>query len=264
MRALALKVLPALVLATIAVVPVGVRATPSTIFWAPSTPAVQAFGVMHLTYDTYFSDRAAYPIDLGATVGVLPWMGLQAEAGFDLLYPSVAGAEAIELPIVLNGKVGAPEDVYFRGQPAWALGAFGVGFESGSNDQHVLYGVLGKTLPHIGMAQVGAYYGLTEERFRSAAGQVNQSGLLAGWSSPAIDAPLVDKIVLAWDVQTGDNVLGATGGGVSVYFTPTIALLTGPVFFFEEELQPGGSSWSWSVQLDVDIDFSPDGGRRLP
>lgn len=78
---------------------------------------------------------------------------------------------------------------------------------------------------------------------------------MAGWLSPAIDLPRIDKMVLAWDIQTGTNVLGATGGGAYIYFTPTIDLLIGPVFFFEDELQPGASKSLWSVQLDVDLDL---------
>src|SRR5439155_23500860 len=33
-------------------------ATPSTTFWAPSTPFVQPLGVLHVTYDTYFGSKA--------------------------------------------------------------------------------------------------------------------------------------------------------------------------------------------------------------
>lgn len=234
-------------------------ATPSTNFWAPSTPYVQPFRVLHLTYDSYFHSAASYPIDVGATLGVLPWKQFQAEVGFDLFYASVASDGAVDFPVVLNGKVGAPEDVYFKGQPAWSFGIFGAGFEKDYNDQNVLYGVLGKTLPRVGFASVGGYYALNEDLFRSVDGDVERSGLLAGWASPAIDVPNIDKIMLTWDVQTGHNVLGATGGGLYLYFTPAIDLLTGPVFFFEKELQPGGASWMWSVQLDVDIDFLSGG-----
>ena len=81
---------------------------------------------------------------------------------------------------------------------------------------------------------------------------------VAGWSSPSIDVPKIDKILFAWDVQTGKNVLGATGGGVYVYLTPAIDLLTGPVFFFDQALQPGGSSWMWSLQIDIDVDLTKD------
>jgi hypothetical protein len=58
------------------------------------------------------------------------------------------------------------------------------------------------------------------------------------------------------DVQTGKNSLGAVGAGVSIYFTPAVALLTGPNFFLEPDLQPGQADWMWSAQLDVDLDFT--------
>jgi hypothetical protein len=199
-------------------------------------------------------------VDVGPTVGVLPWGGLQAEVGFDFFYPSFAGQNSIDVPVVFNAKVGAPEDVYFAASPAWSFGIFGVGLEEHVNDQNVLHAMLGKTVPRIGMVSLGGYYALNEDLFRSAGGDEARSGLMAGWSSPSIDTPLIDKIILAWDVQTGENVLGATGGGIYVYFTPSIDLLTGPVFFFEKDLQPGRSSWLWSVQLDVDVNLL-GGGR---
>ena len=230
-------------------------ATPSTTFWAPSTPFVQPFGVLHVTYDTYFGAKVAYPIDTGLTMGVLPWKGLQSEIGFDLLYPSIAGSEAIEVPLVLNAKVGAPEDTYFKGQPGWSVGIFGVGFKKDFNDQNVLHAMIGKTLPQVGAVSIGGYYALNEDLFLSADGKEERSGLMAGWLSPSIDVPRIDKIILAWDVQTGKNALGATGGGAYFYFTPAIDLLIGPVFFFENELQPGRSKSLWTVQLDVDLDL---------
>lgn len=78
--------------------------------------------------------------------------------------------------------------------------------------------------------------------------------------STAIDVPVIDRIVLTWDVQSGHSALGATGSGACFYITPTVDLLTGPVFF-ERELQPGGSSWMWSLQLDVDLDLRPEDSR---
>jgi hypothetical protein len=236
-------------------------ATPSTVFWAPSTPFVQPFGVLHLTYDTYFGTRAEYPTDAGLTMGILPWKGFQSEVGFDLFYPSVDANGPIDVPLVLNAKVGAPEDVYFKGQPAWSFGIYGVGLEADYNDQNVLYANVGKTVPHIGAVSIGGYYGLNEDLFLSSTGQSERSGLLASWQSPSIDLPRIDKIVLAWDIQTGKNVLGATGGGAYVYFTPAIDLIIGPVFYFDEALQPGGSSWLWTMQLDVDLSFRSDNAK---
>jgi hypothetical protein len=232
-----------------------VHATPSTTFWAPSTPAMQPFGVLHVTYDSYFNAKAEYPIDAGLTIGILPGDRFQAEAGFDLFYPTFAAGEAVGAPVVLNGKIGAPEDVYFKGQPAWSVGFFGVGLKKGVNDQNALYAMFGKTFPRVGIAQIGAYHGLNAKLFRSSAGDEVPSGLLAGWYSPSFNVPHLDKLLLCWDVQTGKNVLGASGGGAYLYFTPAIDLLTGPVFFFDKRLQPGGSSWMWSVQLDVDLNM---------
>ncbi len=234
-------------------------ATPSTIFWAPSTPLVQPYGVLHTTYDSYFGTRAAYPVDAGLTMGLIPGKMFQAEAGFDLFYPTLDAGRPVSVPIVFNAKVGAPEDANFKRQPAWSLGIFGAGLRKDVNDQNELYAVIGKTTP-LGMAQVGAYYGTNEKLFRSAAGDEARSGLLAGWTSRDVRVPRLNKLVLAWDIQTGHNALGATGGGTYLYFTPAVDLLIGPVYFFEKELQPGGSRWMWSMQLDVDLDLVS--GRR--
>jgi hypothetical protein len=247
--------LPIVVLTLAAIRPQAARATPSTTFWAPSTPSVQPYGVLHMTYDTYFGRRAAYPIDAGLTMGVLPGKKLQAEIGFDLFYPTFAGSRAVSAPFVLNAKVGSPEDACFKGQPAWSVGIFGIGLEQDVNDQNALYAMLGKTISHLGFAQIGAYYGTNERLFLSATGDEARSGLLAGWASPAIHAPHLDKVVFAWDIQTGHNVLGATGGGAYLYITPAVDLLMGPVYFFEPDLQPGGSRWMWTMQLDVDLDL---------
>jgi hypothetical protein len=32
-----------------------------------------------------------------------------------------------------------------------------------------------------------------------------------------------------------------------------VSLLVGPVFFLDKDLQPGGSKYMWTAQLDVDI-----------
>jgi hypothetical protein len=230
------------------------RATPSTTMWAPSTAGLQGFGVLHVTYDTYFG-KSAYPIDVGLTIGVLPLKQLQLEVGADLFYPTMSGEEALKLPVQLNAKVGTPEDTFFAGQPGWSAGIYGVGFEEDVTDYNILYATVGKTLPYVGTLSAGGYYGLNGNLLVDKDGEEARAGLLVGWASPAIDLPLIDKLVLAADVQTGSNALGAVGAGGSLYFTPAIALLTGPVFFLEKEVQPGGASWMWSVQLDVDIDL---------
>jgi len=63
------------------------------------------------------------------------------------------------------------------------------------------------------------------------------------------------KINFVADIQTGNNAFSAAGGGIGIYFTPAIDLITGPVFFLNKYAQPGQSTFMWTVQLDVDIDF---------
>jgi hypothetical protein len=225
-------------------------ATPSTTFWAPSTPYIQPFGVLHITYDTYFWGNAAYPVDTGLTVGVLPFEKLQMELGYDLFLPG-------QYPLSLNGKIGSPEGSLFKGSPGWSAGILGIGFKENVTNYNILHIMFGKTFPYVGVLEIGGYYGLNKKLLTSSDGDENNAGIMAGWFSPDIHigVPAVEKLVLAWDIMTGKNVLGATGGGLYVYFTPAIDLLLGPVYFFDSKLQPNETKWLWSVQIDVDIDL---------
>jgi hypothetical protein len=250
---IAKTIITALILAgSLAVLPGGARATTSSVFWAPSTPSLQPFGVLHLTYDTYAGTAAAYPIDTGLEIGVLPYQSIGMEVGFDLLYPTFSAGEPLEVPILLNARLGGPEGALFRGAPAWCVGIYSVGFEEDVTDYNVVHAVLGRTFP-VGTLSAGAYLGLNEDLFRSSDGDEASAGFLAGWTAPALDVPLIDRIVFAWDLQTGENAFGATGGGAAFYFTPAVCVLMGPVFFFDEDLQPGGSGTMWSMQLDADL-----------
>jgi len=244
------------------------QSTPSTTFWAPSTPYLQPFGVLHITYDTYFNHKTAYPIITGLTIGLLPLKELNWEFGFDLFLPSPfkdqQGKEVF--PLLLNTKIGTPEDTFFKGQPGWSFGIFNLGFEKGVNNYNILYFMLGKTmledwgaLKYLGTIQVGAFYGLEKTLFKSSDGKENNLGLLAGWFSYPIDVPIIEKIVLTADIMTGKHSLGAWGGGIYFFITPTIDLLTGPVFFFDKTAAGVPEGWIWTLQLDVDIDLK--GGK---
>jgi hypothetical protein len=59
--------------------------------------------------------------------------------------------------------------------------------------------------------------------------------------------------------MTGKHSLGAWGGGIYLFITPTIDLLTGPVFFFDKTQAQVPEGWIWTLQLDVDIDLK--GGK---
>ncbi|HJX54240.1 MAG TPA: hypothetical protein VJ801_15850 [Polyangia bacterium] len=245
------------------------RATPSTTYWAPSTTYVQPYLVPHITYDTYFwkgpnAGAAAsplYPIDTGITIGVLPFEKLQLELGYDLLLPTENS-----LLFLLNAKLGTPEGTFFTGSPSLAAGIFGVGIKGKSDSSlgtsyDVLYGQIQKNLPWGGYVSVGGYYGAgTKELWldkSDGTGKEHRAGFIGAVASPDIpvDLPGLKKLLVVADAQTGNNIYGAVGGGLYLYFTDTIDILTGPVYFFDADMQPGGKHWMWTVQLDVDIPF---------
>jgi hypothetical protein len=72
-----------------------------------------------------------------------------------------------------------------------------------------------------------------------------------------VNQPWLSKINVVGDVQTGKNALGAAGGGLALYFTDKIDLITGPVYFMDPGSQPGGKQWFWTVQLDIDLPLRP-------
>lgn len=237
-------------------------ATPSTTYWAPSTTYVQPFEVPHITYDTYFgkgifagqAGSPIYPITTGIEIGVLPWNQLQLEIGFDMLLPS-------DDPFLFNAKLGTPEDTFFPGSPSLAFGIFGVGTKGDVTNYDILTLDIQKNLPWGGYVSVGGYYGAGSELlWTSSEGNVNRLGFMGAIVAPDINVniPGLKKIVPMADIQTGKNVFGAAGFGLAFYFTDAVNLITGPVFFFDKALQPGGSSFLWTVQLDIDVTlFAP-------
>jgi len=232
-------------------------ATPSTTYWAPSTAACQAFRTPHVTYDTYFGKGPVaggpaapnYPIDTGVTMGVLPWTKLQGEVGFDVLLPSPD-------PFYFNAKLCTSESSVFNGSPALSAGIYDAGTKTGVTGFDVLHVVAQKAIGGTGYLAAGVYHGLGRASlFTSSEGNVVRTGALAGFFSPNIDVNRkgLKKLNFAADIQTGKNVLGAGGVGVYLYFTDTISLLNGPVWFLDKALQPGGRRMLWTFQLDVDV-----------
>jgi hypothetical protein len=240
-------------------------ATPSTVFWTPATTYVQPYLVPHLTYDTYVSEQSGFQNDYGLTIGILPFEKLQAEVGIDSFMPGLQSAS-----LLLNGKLVIPEGAFGGNMPGLSAGIFGVGFKSGLSDYDILHAEIGKTFPAIGNITVGGYYGVGLDLLGSD-GNKTQGGFIGSWTSPDINLNLtgLNKIVLLADIQTGKNLFGAVGGGISFYFTPAIDVITGPVFFFDSGTTTqlpapspanfGGakSDWLWTVQLDVDFDLRP-------
>ncbi len=234
-------------------------ATPSTLFWTPATTYIQPFLLPHVTYDSYFNDKAMYPMDVGLTMGILPFEKFQAEVGFDAFLPyynfyfaSPAG------PLQLNAKLGLVEGAYGDWFPGITAGIYGVGLTSGTSFD-VLHAEIGKTF-FFGALTVGGYYGAGggDAIWSDVDGVVlGRGGFIGSYVSPdvVLDLKGLYKINFFADIQTGNNAYSAGAAGIGIYFTPAIDILTGPIFFLNKNAQPGLSTMMWSIQLDVDIDL---------
>ena len=188
-------------------------------------------------------ERGRYRVGEGVTGKVI-------QTGRPMVVPRVS-----EDPLFLNAKLCTPEGSLFGGSPAIGGGIYYIGFKEDVTDFNVLYLMLQKSLPFGGYVAGGLYHGVNSVLLTSSDGDVNQTGAMFGWASPDVEIGLrgLRKLNVVADVQTGENVLGAWGFGSNVYFADNVSLLVGPVFFFDRNLQPGGSKYMWSAQLDVDI-----------
>jgi hypothetical protein len=236
----------------LAALPAVAAATPSTTYWAPSVATCQAKGVPHVTYDTYFGKNAAYPIDTGITIGILPSDKVQAEVGYDTLFPGNNPTQ-----FYLNGKICLAENSFGKGMPAVSFGVYNVGFKKDVTSYNVLHVMAQKSLPIGGYLAGGVYFGTNDALFTNSEGEVAKTGAMIGWASPDIKVGVkgLSKITVIADVQTGKNVLGGGGVGLDFYFNDYIALIVGPVFYFDKALQPGGARTLWTTQVDIDIPF---------
>ncbi len=230
------------------------HATPSTTYWTPMTVDIQPYGVLHIGVDNYFTvfrkaadGGGSFPTDFGLTMGVLPFEKVQMEIGFDLL-------ESSNYPLYFNAKIGAPEDVLFKGSPTLQLGIFNVGTKNNVTNQNVVLVVIGKTIPVIGRISAGPYIG-NKKVLIDKNGDKENTGIMVAFDRGFM--PVKDKngneynkLVFAADYASGKNAIGGGGAGLYYYFTKNISLLTGPVWFNEEAIN---GKWKWTIQLDINL-----------
>lgn len=239
-----------------------VFATPSTTFWTPMVEDIQPFGVIHLGIDNYFrvykpvtNENSAFPTDFTApTVGVLPFKKIQMETGFDYF-------ASTPHPWLFNSKIGAPEDSFFKNQPALEIGIYDAGEKfaatSGESrlDFDVAYAVIGKTIRKLGRLSTGPYIG-NRATLVSSDGKHENVGFMAAFDHSFVPVTGKDgsveysKVVFAADYQSGKNALGASGAGLYYYFTSDVSLLVGPTFFNDRGLN---GDWRISTQLDINL-----------
>jgi hypothetical protein len=221
-------------------------ATPSTQIWIPSTD-IQPFKTVHLYIDNYFRassepyGRDANVMDIGPTVGILPFEKIQAEIGFD--YLTIAQNPNDSHPFSGNFKLGTPEDSLFKFSPAFAVGMYNVGptnYNGPSNvgtpnlslgrataissGQNIVYGLLARTLPIVGRISAGGYHG-SQRALVDKNGNSANDGVLVSWDRTISE--ISDKLWLAVDYMGGNNVDGAVSFGASWAFAKNVSLIVG-------------------------------------
>jgi hypothetical protein len=259
------RALEAVVLAALLGTATAAHATPSTTFWTPATTYTQPYLVPHITYDTYVAEKGQLQNDYGLTMGVLPWEKLQGEVGFDVFLKGLPNAAKDNAPtytvdnFYLNARLTLPENAYSSYQPGLSVGIQSVGFTTNYSNYNHLHGTIAKTFPYVGNLAVGGYYGLNDKLYLSSSGKTERSGFMAAWTSPDINVKLpgIDKIIFLADYASGDNAFGGGGVGIGIYFTPSVDILTGPVWFNDSALFKStyGTDFMWTIQLDVDINL---------
>jgi hypothetical protein len=266
----------ALILAmTLTVAVTGIAlATPSTQIWIPSTD-IQPFMVGHLNVDNYFrasgvgkasgdpAKRDANVMDIGPTVGILPFEKIQMEIGFDYLVMATDPND--NHPWSGNFKIGTPEDSLFKYSPAIAVGMYNIGPSQGANapaitsGQNIAYALIAKTLPAIGavpsLGRISAGYyrgarGALVAPANPITGEVKSAneGVLLSWDRTMSE--ISDKLWLAVDYMGGNNVNGALNVGFSWAFAKNVSVIFGYDIWKEKSLAGNNT---FTTQLDINF-----------
>jgi len=247
-------------------------ATPSTQIWIPSTD-VQPFKVAHLNVDNYFRAehssipgtnlRQANTLDIGPTIGILPFDKIQMEIGFDFLVNTYDPND--NHPFSGNFKLGTPEDSLFKGSPAIAAGMYNLGLSQSkdtaplvTSGQNIAYGLVAKTVPAIGaipsLGRLSAgYYRGSERALRSFApdgtvGAASNDGVLLSWDRTMSE--ISDKLWLAVDYQGGHSAMGALNVGASWAFAKNVSVIVG-YDMYNREASAGKNTFT--TQLDINF-----------
>lgn len=242
-------------------------ATPSTQIWIPSTD-VQGYMVGHLGIDNYFrasgvpkataATRDANVMDIGPTVGILPFEKIQAEVGFD--YLTIANDPNDNHPFSFNAKLGTPEDSLFKFSPAIAVGIYNAGPTQSTlnapgitSGQNIVYGLLAKTLPAIGpipslgRISAGGYHG-SARALVDTNGKAANDGVLLSWDRTMTE--ISDKLWLAVDYMGGNNVDGAVNVGFSWAFSKNVSVIFAYDVYKEKSLAGNNT---FTTQLDINF-----------
>ncbi len=246
-------------------------ATPSTQIWIPSTD-IQPYKVVHLNIDNYFrasgvgkasgdpARRDANVMDIGPTVGILPFDKVQMEVGFD--YLAIANEPNDNHPFSGNFKLGTPEDSLFKYSPALAVGMYNIGTTGSAGNaplvtsgMNIAYALAAKTLPEMGkvpsLGRISAGY------YRGAKGALIDAnnpaksaneGVLLSWDRTMTE--ISDKLWMAVDYQGGNNVMGALNLGASWAFSKNVSVIFAYDIYKEKALAGNNT---FTTQLDINF-----------
>ena len=244
-------------------------ATPSTQIWIPSTD-VQVYKTFRLGIDNYFrasgvgkasgdpAKRDANVLDIGPTVGILPFEKLQMEVGFDYLV--IANDPNDNHPWSGNFKLATPEDSLFKMSPALAVGMYNIGPSQSKttapgviSGQNIVYALAAKTLPAIGsvpsLGRISAgYYRGSERALVNINGKKDNDGLLLSWDRTMSE--ISDKLWMAVDYQSGHNVDSALNVGLSWNFAKNVSVIFAYDIYREKTLAGNNT---FTTQLDINF-----------
>ncbi|MGD0339080.1 MAG: hypothetical protein ABSB78_09850 [Bacteroidota bacterium] len=223
---------------------VAIHATPSTIIWIPSVD-IQPYSVFHFGIDNYFTlfkkgigeGGAAFPTDLGLTVGILPFSTIQTEIGVDLLEP-------LHSPWAFNAKIGIPENVVTGWFPAIAVGGYNFGVQENVTNVNILYALTAKTFPVIGRISAGYYTG-NKNILIDPDGKIDNSGVLLSWDKQVTE--ISENLWLAVDYQSGKNSYGALSFGLTWLFSKNVSVI------FARDVYNNNAPSTFTAQVDINI-----------
>lgn len=223
------------------------QATPSTQIWIPSTD-IQPYKKLHLGFDTYMKTeknsgtREPAVINNGLTIGVIPGDKLQAEVGID---QRITGTEPSDSsPLYFNLKAGLPEDAFFKGSPAFAVGGYDFGTRKDVTDYNILYAIAAKTFA-LGRLSIGVFSG-NDKLLVDGSGKKDNTGILASWDRTMTE--ISDKLWFAVDYQSTKSGYGALSAGASWKFADNVSVILAYDIYNNDNLKPTAT-----IQVDIDL-----------
>ncbi len=243
-------------------------ATPTTLIWTPSTD-IQPYGKTHLNVDNYtpvrsrdHNDNQLYVQQVyGPTFSLLsdkpennllgklwsPLGKVMAETGFD--YKKGLGPILDKWPVYFHFKLGVPEDAYFKYMPAFAIGAYDMGYKHNYTNNNVWYLRGAKTI-NVGKFNLGrfsaGYFNGNGRTLRDQDSLRDNAGLMVAWER--VMSEISDKLWLCVDYQGTHSSYGALNYGFAWKFNNNISA----IIAYDVYNNPNSKN---TVTFQLDVDF---------